>query len=75
MDLEARKKSFVKEFLRIQNEEIISNLENFLRKQKSEMKPLSIAEFNSDIDKSLEDIKMGRITEAPVLIDEILKWS
>ena len=37
MNLESRKISFVQEFLRLQNEEIVSSLENFLQKQKSEL--------------------------------------
>ena len=38
MNLEARKLSFIQEFLRLQNEEIVSGLENFLRKRNSLMK-------------------------------------
>jgi len=37
MNLETRKLSFIQEFLRLQNEEIVSGLENFLRKRKIEM--------------------------------------
>lgn len=36
MDLEARKISFVQEFLKLQNAEIISGLEKLLRKKKAE---------------------------------------
>ena len=47
MNLEARKISFVQEFLKLQNEEIIDGLEKFLRKQKAELlesnlKPMSL---------------------------------
>ncbi len=34
MDLEARKISFVQEFLRLQNEEVIIRLENLLHEKK-----------------------------------------
>lgn len=34
MDLQTQKITFVQEFLKLQNEEIISNLEGFLRKKK-----------------------------------------
>ncbi len=79
MDLEARKITFVQEFLRLQNEEIITGLEMLLHKRKAElvekdMKPMSIEQFNADIDKSLEDAKNGRIIEAKTLKDKIKKW-
>ena len=38
MDLEARKISFVQEFLRLQNEDIIAGLEEFLHRKKSDTK-------------------------------------
>lgn len=55
MDLEARKISFVQEFLRLQNEEIVSGLEKLLRKRKTELiknnlKPMSIKQLNIEID-------------------------
>lgn len=62
MNLEARKIQFVQEFLRLKSEEIISGLENILKKRKAELyeknlKPMSIEQFNADIDKSLETLK------------------
>jgi hypothetical protein len=80
MDLEARKISFVQEFLRLQNEEIISGLEKLLRKQKAEileaqMKPMSVGQFNSDIDQSLKDVENGNLTTARSLKDKIGKWN
>ena len=36
MNLEARKISFIKEFLKLQNEDIINSLEQLLKKRKSE---------------------------------------
>jgi len=79
MDLEARKITFVQEFLRLQNEEIISALENFLHKSKADladnkMFPMSMEQFNSDIDRSLEDVKNGNVTKASDLKDKMKKW-
>ena len=53
MDLQARKISFVQEFLRLKNEEIISGLESMLKKRKSEiyeneLKPMSLDSFNKE---------------------------
>ena len=69
MDLQARKITFVQEFLRLQNEGIISGLENMLRKKKSEMyekglNPMSLEQFHNEIDQALEDSENDRVTKA-----------
>lgn len=80
MDLEARKISFVQEFLRLQNEEIISGLEKLLRTQKAELiennfKPMSMEQYNAEIDQAMEDSKNGRMIKASDLKAKIKKWS
>ncbi len=57
MNLETRKLSFIQEFLRLQNEEVISRLENILRKDKKNsddriLEPMTQNELNNRIDKS-----------------------
>lgn len=79
MNLEARKLSFIQEFLRLQNEEIVSGLENLLRKRKiklieNDFKPMSIEQFNSEIDQSLDDSKNDRLIKASDLKAKIQKW-
>lgn len=79
MDLEARKISFVQEFLRLQNEEVITALENFLHKRKAEMtdenmSPMSVEQLNAETDLSIEDALEGRIIKASSLKDKIRKW-
>ena len=79
MDLEARKISFVQEFLRLESEEIVTHLETILHKQKvelldQEMKSMSIDQFNKEIDQSLDDAKNGRIISAKDLKSRIKKW-
>ncbi|MDP5199524.1 hypothetical protein [Flavobacterium sp. DG2-3] len=79
MDLEARKISFVQEFLRLENEEIVTRLEDFMHEQKvelsdSEMKPMSIEKFNNEIDQSLNDAAQGRVISAKDLKSRIQKW-
>ncbi len=69
MNLETRKISFVQEFLRLQNEEIIVGLEKLLHRHKAElidkeMKPMSIEEFNNNIDQAEDDFKNGRFISA-----------
>jgi len=80
MDLQTRKISFVQEFLKLQNEEIISSLENILKKKKTEfydstLKPLSIEELNADINQSLDDSFNDRVVKTSDLKSKIQEWS
>ncbi|WP_417443298.1 hypothetical protein [Joostella sp.] len=80
MDLEARKISFVQEFLRLQNEEIVSGLEELLRKRKIELieksfKPMSKEQYDNEIDQAMNDSKNGRVIKATDLKAKIQKWS
>ena len=79
MDLEARKISFVQEFLRLQNEEIVSGLEKLLRKGKAELieknlKPMTPDQFNAEIDQAMDDSENGRMIKATDLKSKIQKW-
>ncbi len=69
MDLEARKILFVQEFLRLQNEEIVSGLEKLMRIRKAELieknfKPMTMEQYNTEIDQAMEDSKNGRMIKA-----------
>ncbi|MBI9037957.1 MAG: hypothetical protein JEY97_07485 [Bacteroidales bacterium] len=69
MDIQTRKISFIIEFLKLQNEEIISQLEQLLKKggkktSSPKIYPMTLEEFNKRIDISLEDSKKGRLTES-----------
>ena len=80
MDLEARKISFVQEFLRLQNEEIVSGLEKLLRKRKAELternfKPMTMEPYNAEMDQAMEDSKNVRMIKATDLKAKIRKWS
>lgn len=78
MDIQTRKIEFIQEFLKLQNEELISRLENLLRADKSknyDFKQMTIDEFNSRIDQSMNDSKNDRLTNSDDLIAEIEKWS
>ena len=79
MDLQTRKIAFVQEFLSIENEEAISRLENFLKKEKKKnfdkkFRPMTMEEFNSRIDQSEQDSINGRLTESKDLLKEIEEW-
>ena len=80
MNIEARKIEFIQEFLKLQSEEAISKLEKILQQEKTQnnnrkIESMSVLEFNSRIDKSMEDSKNGRLTEANDLLAEIEEWS
>ncbi len=69
MDLQTRKRSFIQDFLRIQNEDIIISLEKMLKKGKSivfekEITPMSLEQFNHEIDMALIDSKNNRVIKA-----------
>lgn len=76
MDLQTRKIEFVQEFLKIQSEEVISQLENLLKRNKNDMdeneffSPISIEEFNTRIDKSEDDFKNGRYKTTSQLLEK-----
>lgn len=80
MDLQSRKIAFIQEFLKLQSEEIIARLENVLLKEKSnatneDFQPMTLEEFNSRIDQSMEDSKNGRLIEASKLKAKMKKWT
>ena len=79
MDLQARKLEFVKEFLKLQSENAVADLEKALKKARqkkdAEIKPFTIEQLQSRVEESLQDYKNGKYTTAENLIAEIEKWS
>jgi uncharacterized small protein (DUF1192 family) len=66
MDLETRKIEFVQAFLKLQSEELISQLENLLKKktnyeigEEANFKPMTVNELNERIDQSENDFASG----------------
>lgn len=80
MSIEERKISFVQEFLKLQNEEVIGHLEKVMKTAKSpkieeELKPLSMEQFDNEIKLSLKDSENGNVIKAEDLKKRILQWS
>lgn len=73
MDLQTRKFEFIKEFLKVQSEEVIIQLEN-LFKGKNEgiaaSKPMSTNKLNARIDKSEDDFRNGRYKTSSELLSK-----
>lgn len=77
MDIQTRKIEFMQEFLKLQNEELLTRLEKLLRSKSSkenDFKPMTISEFNKRIDKSMQDSENNKLTSSSDLIAEIEKW-
>lgn len=79
MTVEARKLHFIEEFLKVTDENIISQMEHLLRNEKREqqensLKPMNINEFKHIIDKAREDVEQGRVISHENLKQEILSW-
>jgi hypothetical protein len=77
MNIETRKLSFIQEFLRVQNEEIVIGLEKLLRQWKSvqhenELKPMDLKQFNDEIDQALNDSENDKVIKATELKE---KWN
>lgn len=73
MDLQSRKIEFVQEFLKIQNEETISRLEKFLKKEKkssdsNEYPSMTKEELNNRIERSELDFKNNKFKNSSELL-------
>jgi hypothetical protein len=69
MNIETRKLIFIQELVKLQNEDVLIGLENFLNEYKSsssqnDFSSMSLEKFNSDIDKSFEDVSSGKLISA-----------
>ena len=68
MDIQTRKIAFVQEFLKLQSEKKISQLENILRtKEDTQFESMSMEEFDKRIDKSLSDFQGLSLSKRPSL--------
>jgi len=75
MDLQTRKIKFIHEFMKIQSEEVIFQLENLLKStnkkdvyKNDSIKTISIEEFNNRINKSEIDFEKGRYKTSSQLL-------
>lgn len=80
MDIQRRKQAIIEEFMRIENESIISLFEKVLERKRSFEKevspsPMSLEQLNEEIDKALSDYQDGKSKDARKLLLEIDKWS
>lgn len=78
MDIQARKLEFIREFLNLRNEELLSLLEKLLHSgemAEEKMKSMDLKELYRRIDQSMEDSENGKLVELQDLLSEIDTWS
>jgi hypothetical protein len=80
MDLQTRKLVFIQEFLKVQSQDVISQLEKILMSKTGEshendLKPMTLDEFNARIDQSMDDSKNGRLIESNELKTKVDQWT
>lgn len=73
MNLDARKIEFVKEFLKLQSEEVVSQLERILKsggkvEEQKAFEPMTQEELDQRIDKSESDFKNNRYKSSSELL-------
>lgn len=79
MDLQSRKLAFVQQFMQLENEEIVSELEDFLKLElaqykDSELRPMTIEEFNANLAMAFDDIANNRVITNEELQQKIQQW-
>lgn len=79
MNIEARKISLVKEFLNIENEQTIQEIEEFLHNKKMEsyessLKPMTMHQYKAEIEMSIKDEENGRLIKVEDLKKQIQEW-
>jgi chemotaxis protein CheY-P-specific phosphatase CheC len=79
MKIQARKLELIEEFLRISDENLITKLESFIKKEKkisleSKLKPMTINEFHEMIDQAKKDSDEGRVISHQELRNKVKTW-
>lgn len=79
MDIKTRKTIFLKTFLELTDEKRLSALEKLLYNSDKfpteyEFNPMTIQQFNEEIDKAIEDYSNGKIKSVSELKIEASKW-
>lgn len=75
MNLETRKIEFIKEFLKVQSEDVIARLEEIIRKEKlmldeENIEPMTEEELNERIDQSESDFRNNRFKTSSELLSK-----
>ena len=79
MDIQERKIHFIQEFLKYSNDNLLSKFEALLQQEReksleNEIKPMSLKEYESRIDRALDEVKNNKVKSAKNLKNEIATW-
>jgi len=76
MDIQTRKINFVKTFLEIKNDNVITSLEHLLTIElENDLSPMDMETFNKRIDQSMADSINDRVTDNDTLLKEMKQWA
>jgi len=69
----------IEEFLRINDESLITKLETFIKQEKKitherNLIPMSISEFNEMIDQAIQDSAAGKVVSHNELMKKVKAW-
>ncbi len=75
MDMQTRKINFVKTFLDIKNDQVITSLEHVLSIElESDLSPMDMETFNKRIDQSITDSIHDKVTDNDNLLKEMKQY-
>jgi hypothetical protein len=79
MNIQARKLILIEEFLRINDESLITKLESFIKQEKKvsherNLKPMTMNEFHEMIDQAKSDCDAGRVISHQELKKKVKAW-
>lgn len=79
MNIQTRKLALIEEFIQISDENLLTKIESFIRKEKkkslqNELQPMSLTEFYELIDQARQDAEAGRLVSHDELAEKIKGW-
>jgi hypothetical protein len=79
MNIQAKKLELIEEFIKIDDEELISSLELMIKTEKKRLidkvkQPMSLDEFYKMIDQAKQDSENGRVIPHQDLKEKIKSW-
>ncbi len=79
MDLKTKKINFIKDFIELENEDLVDKLDKVLhsdkfRKYEKELKPMPMKDFLTLIDQAKIDVDSNNITSVDDLEKEVKQW-
>lgn len=79
MDLQMRKLNIIQEVIRLDNDLLLDKVEALLKEERirmleTEIKPMTLEQYEQRVNDGVEDYKNNRVTTAKQLKKAIVKW-